>query len=147
MGRRLKTFPEDNPKMKPHCCPLLSSSIVLLQFLYGGWLYTFTVANHVLMITKASRQNASGFNLQKEEWKQSINISSANFADYGQVVVGFVYKDLHQLLQLKHPIKERTGITRLCNFCFSVFIIYQYTKEVSRLTKWMSQHRYESLDK
>ena len=37
----------------------------------------------VLMITKASRQNASGFNLQKEEWKQSINISSANFADYG----------------------------------------------------------------
>lgn len=46
MGRRLKTFPENNPKMKPHCCPLLSSSIVLLQFLYGGWLYTFTVANH-----------------------------------------------------------------------------------------------------
>ncbi|XP_022777586.1 adhesion G protein-coupled receptor L4-like isoform X2 [Stylophora pistillata] len=66
----------------------------------------------VLMITKASRQNASGFNLQKEEWKQSINISSANFADYGKVVVGFMYKDLHQLLQLKHPIKERTGITR-----------------------------------
>ncbi|XP_022785615.1 adhesion G protein-coupled receptor L4-like [Stylophora pistillata] len=41
-----------------------------------------------------------------------MNVSSENFVDYGQVVVGCVYKDLHELLQLKQPTKKRTGITR-----------------------------------
>ncbi|XP_022785614.1 adhesion G protein-coupled receptor L4-like [Stylophora pistillata] len=66
----------------------------------------------VLSIYRASRRRASGFHSWKEEGQASINVSSANFADYGQVVIGCVYKDLHQLLQLKRPIKKNIGITR-----------------------------------
>ncbi|XP_066029388.1 adhesion G protein-coupled receptor L4-like isoform X2 [Pocillopora verrucosa] len=57
--------------------------------------------NMFLAIQNGYRQNASDFYLEEQEWQASINISSRNFRDNGSVIVGCVYKDLHDLLQAK----------------------------------------------
>nr|XP_058948948.1 adhesion G protein-coupled receptor L4-like [Pocillopora verrucosa] len=66
----------------------------------------------VLRIQKGQRQNASDFYLGKEEWQASINVPSANFAKNGSVVVGIVYKDLHDLLAPDQPIRIKAGNRR-----------------------------------
>ncbi|XP_022796716.1 uncharacterized protein LOC111335121 isoform X2 [Stylophora pistillata] len=61
------------------------------------------------------RQNTSDFLLKKEEWQASINISSANFAENGSVIVGCVYKDLHELLLTHQSVGNEIDNTRFVN--------------------------------
>lgn len=66
----------------------------------------------LLVIQKDYKQNASDFQSENHEWQAYINISSANFADNGSVIVVCVYKDLHNLLQPNFD-KTRRVLTRI----------------------------------
>ncbi|XP_066023130.1 adhesion G protein-coupled receptor L4 isoform X2 [Pocillopora verrucosa] len=61
------------------------------------------------------QNDPNNFFLEEEEWQTSINISSANFAKNGSVVVGCLYKDLHELLLTKQSIGNETHNSRYVN--------------------------------
>ncbi|XP_066023136.1 adhesion G-protein coupled receptor D1-like [Pocillopora verrucosa] len=70
----------------------------------------------VLGIHKAYHQNASDFYFKDEESQGNINVSSANFAKSVSLVVGIVYKDLHELLDTNQTIRNEAGeATRYLN--------------------------------
>ncbi|XP_022807515.1 protein MTL1-like isoform X1 [Stylophora pistillata] len=69
----------------------------------------------VLRIKIGYPNDASNFLLEDEERQASINISSANFAENGSVVIGCVYKDLHELLLTNQPIGNGTNNSRYVN--------------------------------
>nr|XP_058942068.1 adhesion G-protein coupled receptor D1-like [Pocillopora verrucosa] len=70
----------------------------------------------VLGIHKAYHQNASDFYFEDEESQGNINVSSANFAKSVSLVVGIVYKDLHELLDTNQTIRNEAGeATRYLN--------------------------------
>ncbi|PFX13493.1 putative G-protein coupled receptor 133 [Stylophora pistillata] len=58
------------------------------------------------------RQNASDFYFREQEWKASIKVPSANFANNVSMFVGIVYKDLHDLLIVDQPIGMKTSNKR-----------------------------------
>nr|XP_058959400.1 adhesion G-protein coupled receptor D1-like [Pocillopora verrucosa] len=66
----------------------------------------------VLAIQKTYRKNASDFCLGKQELQTSLDVSSKNFANNVSVVVGIVYKDLHDVLITDQPFRTITGATR-----------------------------------
>nr|XP_058959402.1 adhesion G-protein coupled receptor D1-like [Pocillopora verrucosa] len=59
----------------------------------------------VLAIQKTYRKNASDFYLGKQELQASLEVSSKNFANNVSVVVGIVYKDLHDVLITDQPFR------------------------------------------
>ncbi|CAH3159264.1 unnamed protein product [Pocillopora meandrina] len=65
-----------------------------------------------LAIQKTYRKNASDFYLGKQELQTSLKVSSKNFANNVSVVVGIVYKDLHEVLVTDQPFRTITGTTR-----------------------------------
>ncbi|XP_022808311.1 adhesion G protein-coupled receptor L4-like isoform X2 [Stylophora pistillata] len=71
--------------------------------------------NMVLSIQKGYRQNSTDFALEEKEWQASINISSVNFAENGSVVIGCVYKELHELLQTNQLIGNENDNSRYVN--------------------------------
>ncbi|RMX45081.1 hypothetical protein pdam_00025156, partial [Pocillopora damicornis] len=66
----------------------------------------------VLGMWKGYRQNATDFYLEENEWHASINVPSENFAENGSVVIGCVYKDLHELLQTNQGGGDKTENSR-----------------------------------
>ncbi|XP_066023899.1 adhesion G-protein coupled receptor D1 [Pocillopora verrucosa] len=66
----------------------------------------------VLAIQKTYRKNASDFYLGKQELQTSLEVSYKNFANNESVVVGIVYKDLHDVLITDQPLRTITGATR-----------------------------------
>ncbi|CAH3159356.1 unnamed protein product [Pocillopora meandrina] len=66
------------------------------------------IDNHIMVlgIQKTYYQNAGDFYLEDQELQASINVLSANFAKSVSLVVGIVYKDLHELLDLDQPIRN-----------------------------------------
>ncbi|XP_066023133.1 adhesion G protein-coupled receptor L4-like [Pocillopora verrucosa] len=66
------------------------------------------IDNHIMVlgIQKAYYENAGDFYLEDQELQASINVLSANFAKSDSLVVGIVYKDLHELLDLDQPIRN-----------------------------------------
>ncbi|XP_022796719.1 uncharacterized protein LOC111335122 isoform X2 [Stylophora pistillata] len=66
----------------------------------------------VMGIQRGYRQNATDFFLKEEGWQASINISSQEFSENGSVVVGCMYKDLHELLVRNKSIGGETGNSR-----------------------------------
>ncbi|XP_027038984.1 adhesion G-protein coupled receptor G2-like [Pocillopora damicornis] len=69
----------------------------------------------VLSIQKGYRQNTTDFSLEENELQATINISSANFAENGSVVIGCVYRELHELLQTNQDIEKENGNSRYVN--------------------------------
>ncbi|XP_022809183.1 adhesion G protein-coupled receptor L4-like [Stylophora pistillata] len=69
----------------------------------------------VMGIQRGYRQNATDFFLKEEKWQASINISSEDFSENGSVVVGCMYKDLHELLVRNKSIRDETGNSRYIN--------------------------------
>nr|XP_058972155.1 adhesion G-protein coupled receptor D1-like [Pocillopora verrucosa] len=70
----------------------------------------------VLGIHKAYHQNASDFYLEDQELQASINVLSANFPKSVSLVVGIVYKDLHELLDTDQLVRNEAGkATRYLN--------------------------------
>ncbi|XP_022807522.1 adhesion G-protein coupled receptor D1-like isoform X1 [Stylophora pistillata] len=69
----------------------------------------------VLGIQIGYRQNMTDFFFTEAEWKSSINISPENFAENGSVIVGCVYKDLHELLLKNISIAGETDSSRSVN--------------------------------
>ncbi|XP_022777850.1 protein MTL1-like [Stylophora pistillata] len=63
----------------------------------------------VMGIQRGYRQNATDFFLKEEKWQASVNISSEDFSENGSVVVGCMYKDLHELLVRNNSIRNETG--------------------------------------
>ncbi|XP_022807521.1 adhesion G protein-coupled receptor E3-like [Stylophora pistillata] len=68
----------------------------------------------VVAIQKGYRHGTDFF-LKEEEWQASINISAKDFAENGSVVVGCVYKDLHELLLRNKSIRKETDGPRYVN--------------------------------
>ncbi|XP_022801231.1 uncharacterized protein LOC111338930 [Stylophora pistillata] len=66
----------------------------------------------VLAIQKAYRKNASDFYLGRQELQASMKLSSLNFVNNVSVVVGILYKDLHEVLSIDQPFTIKTGNTR-----------------------------------
>ncbi|XP_022801244.1 uncharacterized protein LOC111338943 [Stylophora pistillata] len=62
-----------------------------------------------LSVQKVYRQKQSDFYFGEQEWKASIKVPSANFANNVSMVVGIVYKDLHNLLIIDQPIEMKTS--------------------------------------
>nr|XP_058949103.1 adhesion G-protein coupled receptor D1-like [Pocillopora verrucosa] len=69
----------------------------------------------VLGIQIGYRHDATDFFLKGEEWEVSINISSDDFAEKGSVIVGCVYKDLHELLLRNQSTGKETNTSRYVN--------------------------------
>ncbi|XP_066022332.1 adhesion G-protein coupled receptor D1-like isoform X2 [Pocillopora verrucosa] len=69
----------------------------------------------VLGIQIGYRHDATDFFLKGEEWEVSINISSDDFAEKGSVIVGCVYKDLHELLLRNQSTRKETNTSRYVN--------------------------------
>nr|XP_058945459.1 adhesion G-protein coupled receptor G2-like [Pocillopora verrucosa] len=69
----------------------------------------------VLAIQKTYRKNASDFSLEKQDLQTSLKVSSKNFANNVSVVVGIVYKDLHEVLITDQPFGTITGTTWYLN--------------------------------
>ncbi|XP_066023126.1 adhesion G protein-coupled receptor E3 isoform X2 [Pocillopora verrucosa] len=69
----------------------------------------------VLGIQIGYRRNATDFFLKEEELQVSINISSDDFAEKGSVIVGCVYKDLHELLLRNQSTGEEPDTSRYVN--------------------------------
>ncbi|XP_027047236.1 adhesion G protein-coupled receptor E3-like [Pocillopora damicornis] len=66
----------------------------------------------LLAIQKAYHKNASDFYLGKQELQASLKVSSKIFTNNVSVVVGIVYKDLHEVLFTDQPFRTVTGTTR-----------------------------------
>nr|XP_058945458.1 adhesion G protein-coupled receptor E3-like [Pocillopora verrucosa] len=66
----------------------------------------------LLAIQKTYRENATDFNLGRKELQTNLKVSSKNFAKNVSVVVGIVYKDLHELLITDQPFKTIKSTTR-----------------------------------
>ncbi|PFX14626.1 Polycystic kidney disease protein 1-like 2 [Stylophora pistillata] len=77
---------------------------------------TFNPSLNVLVVAiQKGYRHGTDFFLKEEEWQASINISAKDFAENGSVVVGCVYKDLHELLLRNKSIRKETDGPRYVN--------------------------------